>query len=45
MGEGMVEGDVEPEDREPQVENMGFCSRIFGRRKRDRDKTKDKTPL
>lgn len=39
IGERKVEDDVEPEDQEPEVEKVGFWSRIFGRRKRDGDKT------
>jgi len=35
MGERKVEEDVEPEDLEPEVEKVGFWSRIFGRMKRD----------
>jgi hypothetical protein len=34
-----VEEDVEPEDQEPEAEKVGFWGRIFGRRKRDGDKS------
>jgi hypothetical protein len=39
MGMPRVDEDVEPEDQEPEVERVGFWSRIFGRRKSDGDKT------